>query len=115
MWKRSSSATTLLSDFFRIGVHDDFVDPLLMPVDLLLATPVLLLDEVLAELDVARRRYLLAQVGTVEQALLTSTDPEMFGDTFREQALMMEVRGGLVITSKVARGLNRPADTFGNW
>jgi len=58
--------------------------------------PVLLLDEVLAELDAVRRRYLLAQVDSVEQALLTATDPEMFSAEFREQAVMMEVRGGIV-------------------
>ncbi|MFQ6101599.1 MAG: DNA replication/repair protein RecF [Anaerolineae bacterium] len=59
-------------------------------------TPVLLLDEVLAELDAARRRYLLAQVDSVEQALLTATDPEMFSAEFREEATLWEVRGGIV-------------------
>ncbi len=58
--------------------------------------PVLLLDEVLAELDTDRRRYLLAQIDSVEQALLTATDPEMFSAEFRERAVMMEVRGGIV-------------------
>lgn len=58
--------------------------------------PVLLLDEVLAELDMARRRYLLVQVDNVEQALLTTTDLEMFSADFRERAVMMEVRGGIV-------------------
>jgi DNA replication and repair protein RecF len=60
-------------------------------------TPVFLLDEVLAELDAARRRYLLAQVDSVEQALLTATDLEMFSAGFRERAVMMEVKGGIVI------------------
>jgi DNA replication and repair protein RecF len=59
-------------------------------------TPVLLLDEVLAELDAARRRYLLAQVDSVEQGLLTATDPEMFSPQFRERAVLWEVRGGVV-------------------
>jgi len=58
--------------------------------------PVLLLDEVLAELDATRRRYLLARVDSVEQALLTATDPEMFSPEFRQQAALWEVRGGLV-------------------
>ena len=58
--------------------------------------PVLLLDEVLAELDAARRRYLLSQVDRVEQAVLTATDPEMFSAEFRERAVLMEVRGGIV-------------------
>jgi len=59
-------------------------------------TPVLLLDEVLAELDAARRRYLLAQVDSVEQGLLTATDPEMFSAAFRERAVVWEVRAGVV-------------------
>jgi len=58
--------------------------------------PVLLLDEVLAELDATRRRYLLAQVNGVEQALLTATDLEMFSAEFREHAALWEVRGGIV-------------------
>jgi len=61
-------------------------------------TPVLLLDEVLAELDAARRRYLLEQVDSVEQALLTATDPDMFSARFREQAALWEIRGGVCIT-----------------
>jgi DNA replication and repair protein RecF len=59
-------------------------------------TPVLLLDEVLAELDAARRHYLLSQVDSVEQAMLTATDPEMFNAEFRERATMWEVEGGIV-------------------
>jgi len=59
-------------------------------------TPVLLLDEVLAELDKARRAYLLEHVNDVEQAILTATDPEMFSASFLEQATTWEVEGGLV-------------------
>ena len=59
-------------------------------------TPVLLLDEVLAELDETRRSYLLAQVDSVEQSLLTATDPRMFSLEFRERAALWEVRGGIV-------------------
>jgi DNA replication and repair protein RecF len=59
-------------------------------------TPVLLLDEVLAELDTARRRYLLAQVDSVEQGLLTATDLEMFSAEFRERAALWQVQGGMV-------------------
>lgn len=59
-------------------------------------SPVLLLDEVMAELDKQRREFLLAQVNGVEQALLTATDPEMFDPQFRESALLLEVAGGFV-------------------
>lgn len=58
--------------------------------------PVLLLDEVLAELDATRRSFLLAQVDSVEQALLTATDTQMFSAEFRERAALREVRGGIV-------------------
>ncbi len=58
--------------------------------------PVLLLDEVLAELDAARRRYLLAQVDSVEQAVLTATDVEMFSAEFRQRAALWHVEGGIV-------------------
>ncbi len=58
--------------------------------------PVLLLDEVLAELDASRRRYLLAQVDSVEQGLLTATDLDMFSTGFRERAALWEVQGGMV-------------------
>ncbi len=60
--------------------------------------PVLLLDEVLAELDASRRRYLLAQVEAAEQALLTATDLEMFSPEFRQRATLWEVRGGVILT-----------------
>lgn len=59
-------------------------------------TPVLLLDEVLAELDGPRREFLLARVDGVEQALLTGTDPAMFGSSFRTRAVLMRVEGGIV-------------------
>jgi DNA replication and repair protein RecF len=59
-------------------------------------SPVLLLDEVLAELDATRRHYLLSQVNTVEQALLTATDLEMFSTDFRERAALWEVQAGIV-------------------
>lgn len=59
-------------------------------------SPVLLLDEVLAELDSARRAFLLAQVERVEQAILTATDPEMFSPDFRQRAALFRVEGGII-------------------
>ncbi len=58
--------------------------------------PVLLLDEVLAELDTARRERLLALLGRVEQTILATTDAEMFPAAFRQQALRLRVEGGIV-------------------
>jgi DNA replication and repair protein RecF len=58
--------------------------------------PVLLLDEVLAELDVERRQALLARVHAADQAILTSADPGMFGDEFRQRATVWRVEAGTV-------------------
>jgi DNA replication and repair protein RecF len=57
-------------------------------------TPVLLLDEVLAELDEKRRALLLATVQNAEQAILTATDPAMFSKEFLQQATRMTVSAG---------------------
>jgi len=58
--------------------------------------PVLLLDEVLAELDPDRREDLLARFGSVNQALLTSADLMMFSEDFREQATIWEISAGTI-------------------
>ncbi len=58
--------------------------------------PVLLLDEVLAELDRERRAYLLDLLGGVEQTILSTTDAEMFPASFRERTLLLRVAGGIV-------------------
>jgi DNA replication and repair protein RecF len=60
-------------------------------------TPVLLLDEVMAEMDSARRAHLLAQVDRESQTVLTATDPEMFSAEFRDRAVLWEVKDGLVL------------------
>ncbi len=59
-------------------------------------TPILLLDEVLAELDDKRRALLLRTVQNAEQAILTATDPTMFSDEFLQQANSMTVTAGRV-------------------
>lgn len=58
--------------------------------------PVLLLDEVLAELDQHRREDLLAHIGSVEQAMLTGADLAMFSDDFRRKANIWEIRDGTI-------------------
>ena len=60
--------------------------------------PILLLDEVLAELDAKRRGFLLNQINGANQAILTSTDPEMFTPEFRSQAKMVKVIRGRIET-----------------
>ncbi len=58
--------------------------------------PILLLDEVMAELDAQRRGFLLNQINGANQAILTSTDPAMFTVEFRSQAKMMRVTKGRI-------------------
>lgn len=58
--------------------------------------PVLLLDEVLAELDPQRRVDLLTKLATTEQALLTTTDLDLFTADFIQNAKLWHVGGGEV-------------------
>ena len=59
--------------------------------------PVLLLDEVLAELDLQRRADLLASLENTEQALLTTTDLHLFSPGFVEKARVWQVEAGNVV------------------
>jgi DNA replication and repair protein RecF len=59
--------------------------------------PVLLLDEVLAELDPDRREALLDLVRASEQAILTAADLDMFTPTFRKAATLWRVQAGTLL------------------
>jgi len=58
--------------------------------------PVILLDEVMAELDLQRRTDLLKYLGEAEQSLLTATDLRMFTSEFVENARVWRVKAGTV-------------------
>jgi DNA replication and repair protein RecF len=58
--------------------------------------PVLLLDEVLAELDPVRRQDLLECVTGVNQAILTSADLSMFDREFQERVNVWEIEAGKI-------------------
>ncbi len=58
--------------------------------------PVILLDEVMAELDTQRRADLLKYVSQDSQVLFTTTDTHSFADEFVEQAEVWDVKGGVV-------------------
>ena len=58
--------------------------------------PVLLLDEVLAELDTERRRDLLERLTQSEQALLTTTDLDLFAPEFVQRTSLWNVHNGRV-------------------
>jgi DNA replication and repair protein RecF len=64
--------------------------------------PVLLLDEVLAELDRPRRGDLLARLSECEQSLMTTTDLDLFAPEFVRQAVLWQVKAGRVEETKYA-------------
>lgn len=59
--------------------------------------PVLLLDEILAELDTRRRLDLLNYLAGAEQALLTTTDLNLFNAEFVKSSQVWHVQAGEVI------------------
>jgi DNA replication and repair protein RecF len=58
--------------------------------------PILLLDEVLAELDTQRRYDLLERLNQSEQVLLSTTDLDLFAPTFVQSSTIWRVAGGRV-------------------
>jgi DNA replication and repair protein RecF len=60
--------------------------------------PVLLLDEVLAELDPARRVDLLSRLMDSEQALLTTTDLDLFSADYVRRARVWQIQAGQVLS-----------------
>jgi DNA replication and repair protein RecF len=61
--------------------------------------PLLLLDEVLAELDEARRADLLGRVAQCEQVLLTTTDFNLFTEDFLAKAGRWQIDAGRLVNS----------------
>jgi DNA replication and repair protein RecF len=64
--------------------------------------PVLLLDEVLAELDASRREFLLSQVDGVDQTLITTTDPAFFDPAVLTTTSLLKVEGGRVFEERAS-------------
>lgn len=60
--------------------------------------PVLLLDEVLAELDPDRRANLLQRLLDVEQSMLTTTDLDLFKADFVKKARLWQIQDGRLMT-----------------
>lgn len=59
-------------------------------------SPILLLDEVAAELDPQRRAYLLERISQVEQVLVTSAEPELVADPLLASAVHWRVHAGTI-------------------
>ena len=64
--------------------------------------PVILLDEVMAELDLDRRADLLNYIGQREQVLFTTTDLSLFNPEFARTADIWKVHNGTVQPEGVA-------------
>ncbi len=62
--------------------------------------PVILLDEVMAELDASRRADLLRYVTQESQVLFTATDLNLFNPEFTQSAEIWDVKGGVVTPRK---------------
>ena len=66
--------------------------------------PILLLDDVMSELDDARRGYLMRMIDGAQQAILTTTDLRAYSTEFLAEATLLRVREGRIeeITSESA-------------
>ncbi|MEM7113802.1 MAG: DNA replication/repair protein RecF [Chloroflexota bacterium] len=65
-------------------------------------SPILLLDEVVAELDERRRALLLDTVQHAQQAMLTATDKTMFSTQFLQNASTLQVENGRIRPSSLS-------------
>ncbi|MEP7290428.1 MAG: DNA replication/repair protein RecF [Chloroflexota bacterium] len=66
--------------------------------------PVLLLDEVVAELDAQRRSYLLDRIDGATQTLMTTTELDIFTPAFLSRATIWHVNEGQIDQANSARG-----------
>lgn len=62
-------------------------------------TPVLLLDDVLAELDNIRQNYLLNAIGSETQTIITSVDTVLFGEDYLKNVEVFNISDGRIIES----------------
>jgi DNA replication and repair protein RecF len=58
--------------------------------------PIMLLDEVMSELDEARRRYLMKAIQNSQQAILTTTHWDAYSPNFLAQATLLRVQEGRI-------------------
>ncbi len=66
--------------------------------------PILLLDEVAAELDARRRSYLLERVSEATQVLLTTTEPDIFTPEFLASVTRWQISQGQIVSISDAIG-----------
>ena len=59
--------------------------------------PIVLLDDVLSEMDISRRRRVLQKIAGYEQVMITTTDPELMRQLLGPEAAYFRVEDGQVI------------------
>ena len=59
--------------------------------------PIVLLDDVLSEMDISRRRRVLEKITGYEQVMITTTDPELIQQLLGPEAAYFRVEGGKVV------------------
>ena len=67
--------------------------------------PVLLLDDVLSELDSYRRQSVLEEATRYQQALVTTAEPALIGDSLARNASLFQVAAGNVTPWRESNGL----------
>jgi DNA replication and repair protein RecF len=74
--------------------------------------PILLLDEVMAELDETRREYLLRTINDVHQSIITTTHFDDYDADFLAKATLLRVKEGRIeeVGNKPARGRLKNSD-----
>ena len=60
-------------------------------------SPILLLDDVLAELDDSRQNYLLKSIGEETQTIITSVDTLLFEEEFLKDVIIFKVDSGRIV------------------
>ena len=63
-------------------------------------SPVVLLDEVTSEIDVARRNALMRELGAYDQALLTATDADTYSADFISHSRVFQIANGQIINKQ---------------
>lgn len=62
--------------------------------------PIVLLDDVLSEMDISRRRRVLEKITGYEQVMITTTDPELIQQLLGPEAAYFRVEDGQVIAQE---------------
>ena len=63
-------------------------------------TPILLLDDLLSELDFERREQILDMTTMFDQSIITTAEPEIISQSFKNQSNLLEINNGEISEKK---------------